>query len=258
MKRSVCIVLSFLMFSLVFVSCGGDDDPKVVTGDNNNETTDEATDEEEVTDQEEVTDEMTDEMEVQDTVDEMEVPDEVEDNNTEVPDDSQFQKIGEFNLMFKGKVNTDLSDYQSIKGGEGDVNFSYNGMNLTFTKQTVAFVFQLFPLAILQGSNVAVMWLDSAPGINAETKQVFGFTFPSTAQPGDQTMESAQAYAFYGDINLDLMNGQFDIKCVRGAAIMGSFNVTSYDGANADFGAMGDLLDPAAAGSQLPYPVCTD
>lgn len=253
MKKSVCIFFSILMFSLVFVSCGGDDDPTVVGGDNNNETTDEATDEE-VTD--EVADEMTDEMEVQDKVDEMEIPDEVEDNN-EVPDNSQFQKVGDFNLMFNGKVNTDLSNYQSIKGGEGDVNFTHNGINLTFTKQSVV-IFQLFPIAILQGSNVAVLWLDSAPGINAETKQVFGFTFPSTAQPGQSTMEAAQAYAFYGDININLSGGQFDVKCVRSAAIMGTFNINSYDGAYANFSAMGDLLDPAAAGSQLPYPVCTD
>lgn len=253
MKKSVCIFLSFLMISLFFVSCGGDDDPTLVGGDNNNETTDEAADE--ATD-EEVADEITDENEVQDTVDEMEVPDEVEDNN-EVPDNNQFQKTGEFNLMFNGKVNVDLSQYMQIKGGEGDVNFSHNGMNLTFTKQTVIVV-QLFPLAILQGSNVAVMWLDSAPGLGAETKQVFGFTFPSTAQPGDQTMEVAQAYAFYGDININVQGGQFDVKCVRSAAIMGSFNLMSYDGANANFSAMGDLLDPTAAGSQLPYPVCTD
>jgi hypothetical protein len=232
------------------VSCGGEGDPSVNTYDQNNETADEETTDEttDVTD-EEVTDE--------NVVDEEEVPDEVEDNNTETPDDSQFQKVGDFNLMFNGKINTDLSNYQSIRGGEGDVNFSYNGMNLTFTKQTVIII-QLFPLAILQGSNVAVMWLDSAPGLSAETKQVFGFTFPSTVTPGDQTMEAAQAYAFYGDINVNVQGGQFDVKCVRGAAIMGSFNVMSYDGANANFSAMGDLLDPSAAGSQLPYPVCTD
>jgi len=250
MKKSVCIFLSFLVLSFLFVSCG-EDDPSIYGNDQNNETTDEAADEAETTD-------VTDENEVMDEAeDEMEVPDEVEDNNTDVPDDSAFQKVGEFNLMFNGKVNTDLSDYMSIKGGEGDVNFSHNGMNLTFTKQTVIIV-QLFPLAILQGSNVAVMWLDSAPGLGAETKQVFGFTFPSTATPGDQTMESASAYAFYGDININVQGGQFDVKCVRSAAIMGAFNVMSYDGANANFSAMGDLLDPAAAGSQLPYPVCTD
>ena len=251
MKKSVCIFLSFLFISMM-VSCGGEDDPVVNGNDDNSEIQDQ-----EIADGPEKNDEINDENETQDTVDEMEIPDEVEDNNTEVPDNSAFQKTGEFNLMFNGQVNTDLSNYQNIRGGEGDVNFTHNGMNLTFTKQSIL-ILQLFPLAILQGSNVAVMWLDSAPGTGAETKQVFGFTFPSTATPGDQTMEAASAYAFYGDINIDLMNGQFDVKCVRSAAIMGSFNVMSYDGANANFSAMGDLLDPAAAGSQLPYPVCTD
>jgi len=249
MKKSVCIFLSFLFISFVLVSCG-EDDPTVNSYDQNNETVDEETTDEttDVTD-EEVTDE--------NVVDETEVPDEVEDNNTDVPDEGQWQKTGAFNLMFNGKVNVDLSDYTSIRGGEGDVNFSHDGMDMTFTKQTVIFV-QLFPLAILQGSNVAVLWLDSAPGTGAETKQVFGFTFPSTAQAGDQTMEAAQAFAFYGDINIDLMNGQFDIKCVRSAAIAGSLNMMSYDGVNTNFTAMGDLLDPTAAGSQLPYPVCAD
>ena len=256
MKKSVCVFLSFFVFSFLFVSCGGDDDPNVVTGDNNNETADNETADENI-DTEDVTDEVT-ENEVQDeAADETEVPDEVEDNNTEVPDDTVFQKTGEFSLSFNGQVNTDLSNYMSIKGGEGDVNFSHNGTNLTFTQQTVIIV-QLFPIAILQGSNVAVLWLDSAPGLAAETKQVFGFTFPSTAQVGDTTMEAASAYAFYGDININVQAGQFDVNCVRSAAVMGSFNLMSYDGANANFTANGDLLDPTAAGSQLPYPVCTD
>jgi len=249
MKKSVCIFLSFLFISFVLVSCG-EDDPTVNSYDQNNETADEETTDEttDVTD-EEVTDE--------NVVDETEVPDEVEDNNTDVPDEGQWQKTGAFNLMFNGKVNTDLSDYMSINGGEGDVNFSHNGMDYTFTQEKVVFV-SLFPIAILQGSNVAVLWLESAPGTGAETKQVFGFTFPSTATPGDQTMEAASAYAFYGDININLSGGQFDVKCVRSAAIMGAFNVMSYDGENANFSASGDLLDPSAAGSQLPYPVCTD
>lgn len=250
MKKSVCIFLSFLFISFLVVSCGGDDDPSVNTYDQNNETADDET-------TDETTDVTDEEMMDENVVDEEEIPDEVEDNNTEVPDDSQFQKTGAFNLMFNGKVNVDLSQYMQIQGGEGDVNFSHNGMDYTFTQEKVVFV-SLFPIAILQGTNIAVLWLDKAPGTGAETRQVFGLTFPQTAQAGDQTMEDAQAFAFYGDININLTGGQFDIKCVRSAAYQGSFNLMSFNGTEANLSAMGDLLDPEAAGSQLPYPVCTD
>ena len=243
---------AIMVFCLIMVSCG-DEDPSVSKNDYSSETKDE-----EEGDFEEIADNETpDEAVVDEEADEAVVPDDAVDNNVEIPDETAFEKVGEFNLNFNGKVNVDLSNYQNIKGGDGVTNFTHNGAPFSFGKLTVI-ILQLFPLAILQGSNVAVMWLESAPGLGAETKKVFGFTFPSTVQQGNQTMESAQAFAFFGDININLQGGQFDIKCVRSAAIAGNLDMTSYNGTNATFTASGDLLDPTAAGSQLPYPVCTD
>jgi len=250
--KNFMVLVAIIAISMVFISCG-DEDPSVSKNDYSNETNDD-----EEGDLEDIADNETpDEAVVDEEADETVVPDEAPDNNIEVPDETAFNKVGEFNLNFSGQINTDLSNYMSIKGGDGVTNFTHNGAPFSFGKLTVLIV-QLFPLAILQGSNVAVMWLESAPGLGAETKKVFGFTFPSTVQQGNQTMESAQAFAFFGDININLQGGQFDIKCVRSAAIAGNLDMTSYNGANATFTASGDLLDPTAAGSQLPYPVCTD
>lgn len=256
--RNFLTITAVLMFSFFMVSCG-DEDPKLNVYDDENEATDEETtnDFEETSDREAV--DKTAVRDEEETNDEtITVPDEGPDENIEVPDETAFQKTGEFNLNFKGQVNTDLSNYMSIKGGDGITNFSHNGAQLSFGKLTVIIV-QLFPLAILQQNNVAVMWLDKAPGLNGEEiKQVFGFTFPSTIQPGNTTMEAAQAFAFFGDINVDVKAGKFEIRCVRSAAIAGQLNMNSYTGTNADFTASGDLLDPSAAGSQLPYEVCPD
>lgn len=178
-------------------------------------------------------------------------------DETVVPDETPFETIGDFALDFQGQVNVNLSDYTKIKGGKGTVNFNYRGTPYSFGELTVIIV-KLFPLAILQQNNVAVMWLESAPGLGAETKKVFAITFPSTIQPGQYVMETAQAYAFYGDIDINLQGGQFNIKCVRAAGYQGNITVNSYTGTAADFLANGLLVDPAAAASQLPYPVCVD
>ncbi|HQM83294.1 MAG TPA: hypothetical protein PLD55_01295, partial [bacterium] len=245
MKKFLAIT-AVLMFSFFMVSCG-DEDPKLNLSDDENETADqEQTGDEELTDNEQIDETaVRDEEETNDET--ITVPDDGPDENIEIPDETAFQKTGEFSLNFTGQINVDLSNYTNIKGGDGITNFSHNGAQLSFGKLTVIIV-QLFPIAILQQNNVAVLWLDSAPGTGAETKQVFGFTFPSTIQPGNTTMEAAQAYAFYGDININLSAGQFDVKCVRSAAIAGQLNMNSYTGTNADFTASGDLLDPSAAG----------
>ena len=202
----------------------------------------------------------TQDNEVIDTVQDSEVTD--EDTTTvdesETPDDGQLQKTGEFDLSFDGQINVDLSNYQNIKGGKGEVNFSHNGTDFTYGELTVVIV-QLFPIAILQQGNVAILWLESAPGMGAETKQVFGFTYPATmTTPGDYNMEDIQAYAFYGDINIDLQNSVFEVKCIRSAAIAGSANFTKATADWATLTASGDLLDPSVAASQLPYPICED
>ncbi|HSW59717.1 MAG TPA: hypothetical protein VLJ60_02905, partial [bacterium] len=230
MKKFLAITAVF-MFSFFMVSCG-DEDPKLNLYDDENETTDqEETGDEELTDREAVDKTAVTDEEV--TNDEaITVPDETPDENIEIPDETAFEKVGDFNLNFTGKVNTDLSNYTSIKGGEGITNFSHNGAPYSFGKLTVIIV-QLFPLAILQQNNVAVLWLESAPGLGAETKKVFGFTFPSTIQPGNTTMEAAQAFAFFGDIDINLQAGQFNVKCVRSAAIAGQLNMISYTGTDA-------------------------
>ncbi len=239
---TMVLMISFVIFT---VSCGeGDPDPSYVDDSDKEEV-----DEDEVADEDEFPDEA-------EYIDE-EVIEEPDEAHVEEPEEeSPFEKIGDFNLSYDGQINVDLSNYMSIRGGNGNVNFSYNMIPYTFGELSV--LVQLFPLAILQQGNVAVLWLDSAPGLGAEVKQVFGFTFPSTIQPGEQSMETAQAFAFYGDIDVNVQAGQFDVRCVRAASYQGNLNVIFYDENNANFTASGDLLDPTAAGSQLPYPVCTD
>jgi hypothetical protein len=202
---------------------------------------------------------VTDILPVQDDIvaDDTVIPDEEPVDETVIPDAEGFETIGDFALDFQGIVNVNLSDYTKIKGGKGTVNFNYRGTPYSFGELTVI-IMQLFPIAILQQGNVAVMWLDSAPGLGAAVKKVFGFTFPSTITPGEQQMEAAQAFAFYGDININLQAGLFEIKCVRAAGYQGTLNMIAYDGTNANFTASGLLADPAAAASQLPYPVCLD
>ena len=256
MKRFLLLLLTCLFISFIALSCGDGVDAK--DDDSDTQAQDEAADEvqdSEVSDVDEIADETTDET--VDEADDSELPDETVDDG-ETPDDGEFQKTGEFDFSFDGIINVDLSNYMSIKGGAGTVNFSHNGANMTYAELTVIIV-QLFPIAILQGGNVAIMWLESAPGIGAETKQVFGFTYPATmTTAGNYTMEEVQAYAFYGDINIDLQNGLFDIKCVRSAAIAGNANFAAVDAASVTLSASGELRDPAAAGSQLPYPVCPE
>ncbi|HOW52953.1 MAG TPA: hypothetical protein PLV42_13030 [bacterium] len=179
-------------------------------------------------------------------------------DETVVPDAETFEQIGDFALNFNGTVNVDLSNYQNIKGGKGAVNFNFKGAPYSYGELKILGLFQLFPISILQQNNVAVMWLESAPGLGAETKKVFAITFPSTIQPGQYVMETAQAYAFYGDIDINLQGGQFNIKCVRAAGYQGNITVNSYTGTAVDFLANGLLVDPTAAASQLPYPVCVD
>ncbi len=176
----------------------------------------------------------------------------------ELPDGGDFQKTGEFSLTFQGKVNVDLSNYQNIKGGTGEVHFSHNGTEYTYKELTVV-IMQLFPIAIDQSGKVAIMWLDKAPGLGAEVHQVFGFTYPDTmTDAGEYQMEEIQAYAFFGDINIDLRNSVFEVKCIRSAAVMGDADFASASQDNLDLEASGDLLDPTTAASQLPYPVCDD
>lgn len=252
--KKVLFVAAVSMFFLFFISCG-ESDPKPTVYEDDNQISD---DENGVSDDNqagETTDEKLDfgEEEADEAV---ETPDEGDGGVVEVPDNNSdpFQKTGEFALSFSRQINTELG-IQS-RGGDGEVNFSHKGTQYTYGK--LSLIVQLFPIAILQGGNVAVMWLESVPGPGAETKQVFGVMFPSTIESGATTMESAQAYVFFGDIDINVQGGQFNVKCVRSAGMFGNFNMKSYTGNNADFEASGDLNDPTAAGSQLPFPVCTD
>jgi hypothetical protein len=253
--RNFLTITAVLMFSFFMVSCG-DEDPKLNLYDDENEATDEETtnDIEETSDKEAVDETaVTDEEATNDET--ITVPDDGPDENIEVPDETAFEKTGEFNLNYTGLINTTFDT--STRGGDGITTFSHKGAPFSFGKISV--IVPLFPMAILQQNNVAVMWLESAPGFSGtEIKKVFGFTFPSTIQSGNTTMEAAQAFAFFGDIEINIQGGQFNVKCIRSAAIAGQLNMNSYTGTNADFTASGDLLDPSAAGSQLPYPVCTD
>ncbi|HSA34891.1 MAG TPA: hypothetical protein P5077_14295 [bacterium] len=252
----IFIVSLFALIALIAVSCGDESTDKVpqnddfAVADDMLEAPDESVD----------TAPAVDTLPVQDdiVVDDTPIVDNEPVDDTVVPDESPFETIGDFALNFNGTVNVNLSDYMAITGGKGVVNFNFKGAPYSYGELKILGIKQLFPIAILQQGNVAVMWLESAPGLGAETKKVFAITFPSTIQPGQYVMETAQAYAFYGDININLQGGQFEIKCVRAAGYQGNMTVNSYTGTAVDFLANGLLVDPAAAASQLPYPVCVD
>lgn len=255
MKKGSCIAIFFALVAFLAISCGDEPADKVPQNDDVAAADDtlEAPDES-------VDTVVVDILPVQDdiVVDDTPIVDNEPLDDTVVPDESPFETIGDFALNFNGTVNVNLSDYMAITGGKGTVNFNFKGAPYSYGELKILGIKQLFPIAILQQGNVAVMWLESAPGLGAETKKVFAITFPSTIQPGQYVMETAQAYAFYGDIDINLQSGVFNINCVRAAGYQGNITINSYTGTAADFLASGLLVDPAAAASQLPYPVCLD
>lgn len=252
MKKFVSMLLILFVFFLV--SCGGDSEPAVqepeenVTDTGNNEIADadEAVTDEDKT--EEPDEPVIDEDIVSD--DEPEQPE--EDQNT-----PQADPIGNFNLNFSGQINTTIST--NSRGGTGTANFTYNEMPNTFGEIPIPlFGGNIFPLAMVNGGNLIIMWLNSFVAteiMSAVEKQVFGIAVPQNAS-GSGNMKDLGSYAFYGDILINIQGSQFEIKCVRAVSDRGEYDIASNDGANITLTASGDLFDPALAGSMIKYPAC--
>lgn len=187
------------------------------------------------------------------TIDESEITDS-DDNGI----DPGLEKTGEYSVSFNGPLNTDMNNFQSIEGGTGNADFSHNGAPIIFTDEvSVPFMFN-FPIAVLQQGNILVMWLDKIEFAGQQTRQVFAVTLPSETEPGEYTMENAQSYVFYGDIDINIQGGGFDIKCVRSGSPFGDLSISENNGAFLIFSAEGFLYDPSVLGDQIPYPVCED
>ena len=143
------------------------------------------------------------------------------------------------------------------RGGKGSAQFVYNDTPITFTEINIGI--DLFPLAMINSGNIVVVWLDSF-GLGdlqgTSNKQVFGISVPQNTEIGSGDMASANMYAFYGDMTVNITGGQFEIKCVRTVTNVGNYEVTVNDGSNLTMTANGDLLDPAAGAAYLPYPAC--
>lgn len=251
MKLSYFIfMLSALMF--IAFSCDNESTSALENVDNdsitiNDDTLDDDTESVEETDAVEIQDD-----DVVEVPDEIEVPDEEPDDTPDVSD--EYIK-GNFSLTFNGIINTS-SDFKSWLGGEGDVTFTDSGIESTYTKITVPMTSVGFPLTMIQDGKTVTVWLDKID-FN-ENHKVFGFVYPGTLEPGEYKMQETGASAFYGDVIIQATAGNFEIKCIRSATILGDFTVTADDGTNIEYSANGNLYDPSLAGDQLPYPVCED
>ena len=247
MKKIVFMSLIFL--TVFLISCGGSDDQKHPEENGNDEDTAETADnnqpDEIITDEENVNDE---EQGIVEEPDETEEPD--ENQNT-----SDFEAIGTFNLSYSGQVNASV-DMQS-RGGKGKTEFVYRDQPVTFDEINIGI--SLFPLAMLNSGNIVIVWLDSF-GLGdlqgTAEKQVFGISVPQNTGTGSGTLASANIYAFYGDMIVNISGGQFDIKCVRSVSNVGNYEVTENTGSSLSMTANGDLLDPSAGAAYLPYPAC--
>ena len=186
---------------------------------------------------------------------EMPVPDE-----TPVPDNEpQTGSIGTFALNFAGDVVTQIS-LQTLKGGEGSVQFSINGNPINYGDVDVPLLGRMLPLTISQNNQIMTFWLDGISMADLQgsaTHQGFGIMFPANVQaPFEGDLASANAYAFHGDVTVAITSGGFNVDCVRAVTNAGTLSVTAYDGASITYTANGELYDPAIASSSLPYPPC--
>lgn len=189
------------------------------------------------------------------------VPDN-EPEQPEQPDENQNpvnpgETIGNFNLSFSGAVHQSVSmnDMKNL-GGTGAANFVYNNQPVTFGEINIGI--KLFPLAMVN-NGIIIVWLDSFKATEALTtvhKQVFGINIPQNTEVGAGDMASANIYAFYGDMTVNVKEQLFNIDCVRAVTNVGNYDVKTNDGSNLEMTASGDLLDPSVGAAYLPYPAC--
>lgn len=241
MKKVSFVFIICLAF--LFVGCG-DSDPSITYPDDENEEVETQDDEDTV--------EENDENQIDDTEEEPDEPEQPE----EEPTEPAVDPIGNFTLNFSGQINTTIS--MQSRGGQGAVNFMYNGMPLAFQEINVMNI-DIFPLAMVNSGNIIVLWLDSfgfGDVSGTSEKQVFGISMPQSAEIGSGSMKDINSYAFYGDITVNIQGGAFNVKCVRAVSDRGEYNIDAIDSANIAFSANGDLFDPALAGSMIPYPAC--
>ncbi len=242
----------FMFCALMFFSFSCDND-NTSTLENKDEdsaiTDDDAVSDESSTDIDDVSE--PEDNDVAEINDDSETPD--ADNGGELPPPPP--DTGSFSLSFNGVINAS-TDFKSWQGGTGDVTFTDNETESTYTQISIPLMSVGFPLTMVQQGKTVTVWLDKID-LN-ENHKVFGFNYPGNLEPGDYKMEDTGAAAFYGDVIVQATAGNFEIKCIRSATIIGDLTVISDDGTNIEYSASGNLYDPSIAGAQLPYPVCTD
>lgn len=253
------IIFLFLLSFVFLISCGGGDDssaPQNFNSDSEKEQEqddpqkDEDKNEEGDTEEAEDTEEETETDE--DTAPEEEPGQPDEDQNT-----PQVETVGNFSLNFSGTVHQSVSmnDMTNL-GGSGVANFVYNNQPITFGEINIGI--KLFPLAMVN-NGIIIVWLDSFKATEAMTtahKQVFGINLPQNTEVGSGDMASANIYAFYGDMTVNVQQQLFSIDCVRSVTNVGNYEVMANDGTNISLTASGDLLDPSAGAAYLDYPAC--
>ena len=269
-KVSMFVFVVFTVF--MFVACG-DSDPKPATsGGDESEISDDEGGNDTAEDSEVVNDEENKPAEQDDSTtpgnkpvndddpgEPIEEPDETEepDGNND-PAESGFEKVGTFELSFNGPVHESvgMGDMTNL-GGEGAAAFVYNDQPINFEKISIG-TMNIFPMAMIN-NGIVIVWLDSfgmGDLTGAVQKQVFGISIPQDTEIGSGKLSDARIYAFYGDMTVNVKESKFDINCVRAVTNVGDYGVTANDGSNLTMTASGDLLEPAAGASYLPYPAC--
>lgn len=249
------VIFIFLLSFIFLISCSNSSDLDIEEQPDNQK---EEQDASETPDNEQSDENLQEEQDEPEVVDEEITPDNEPEQPEEEQNTPQSDPIGNFNLNFSGKINTSVG---TNPGGNGMANFSYNGMPNTFAEINLPIVGSICPLAMANGANSIVVWLNSltaAEALSATEKQVFGIALPQSTGIGSGNMKDINAYAFYGEITVNATAGQFDIKCVRAVSDSGEYNIASNDGANITLSANGDLFDPSIAGNLIPYPACTE
>ena len=246
------IIFLFLLSFIFLISCSNSSDLDIEEQPDNQK---EEQDASETPDNEQSDENLQEEQDEPEVVDEEITPDNEPEQPEEEQNTPQSDPIGNFNLNFSGQIVMQF-ELKNI-GGQGTTNFMYNGMPYNFKEIKV--LYDLFPLAMSNSGNIIVLWIDGLTMADIQgtnEKQVFGIALPQSAGVGSGNMKDISSYAFFGDITVTAMSGQFDIKCVRAVSDSGQYDITSNDGANITFTANGDLFDPALAGSMIPYPAC--
>ncbi len=172
--------------------------------------------------------------------------------------DSTVTETGTFSASFNGPINAAGTSAQNLKKGTGTVEFSHLGENLTFTEKSFPVGSVGFPLAMITGQGtqmVQILWVEELA--MSGTTKFFGLMIPPTALTvGSHNLISSKGAALFGD--LSFAQSGMQIQCVRSVSSEGTYNVSTASETTLTLTSEGKLVDPKIAGSNIPYPVCSN